>query len=165
MRIAPSAWLSALLVLTAACSRLGRPSVPATPTATPTVAATSEATILFTPVPSLTPTLTPTSTPTLSPTSTSTPRLTATATAVANSPATPVSAFGDGTYIVGADITAGTYRAAGSPACFWARLSGFGGTPSETIANDFGHTGPIVTISPTDVGFKTSGCGTWTKIS
>jgi hypothetical protein len=42
------------------------------------------------------------------------------------------------------------------------RLSGFGGTFDEIIANDFGSGPRMVTISPTDVGFESSGCGPWT---
>jgi hypothetical protein len=36
---------------------------------------------------------------------------------------------------------------------------------SEIIANDFSSEAAIVEIASTDVGFKTNGCGTWTKIS
>lgn len=44
--------------------------------------------------------------------------------------------FGDGTYAVGVDFQPGTYRAPGSS--FWERLSGFGGTLDEIIANNVG---------------------------
>jgi hypothetical protein len=78
---------------------------------------------------------------------------------------TPKVAFPDGTYRVGPDIVAGTYRSAASTdACYWERLSGFGGTLAEIIANFYG-TGPtIVTISPSDAGFRSERCGGWEKI-
>ncbi len=50
----------------------------------------------------------------------------------------------------------------GSSGCYWERLSGFGGTLNEIIANDFqGFAGPvIVDIKPTDTGFHfTAACG------
>lgn len=71
--------------------------------------------------------------------------------------------FGDGTYIVGSDIAPGTYRAPGGDSCYWARLSGFDGTIDDILANNDGQTRPTVTISASDAGFETSGCGTWTQ--
>ena len=75
------------------------------------------------------------------------------------------SGFGDGTHIVGDDITSGTYRARGGGSCYWARLSGFGGTLDDIIANGGFGASPVVTIERSDAGFETSGCGTWTKSS
>jgi hypothetical protein len=70
----------------------------------------------------------------------------------------------DGTYIVGTDLSAGTWRATGGEYCYWARLSGFGGTLSNIVANGnvLGNS-VIVTIRSTDKGFHTQGCGTWTR--
>lgn len=76
------------------------------------------------------------------------------------SPGTPIP---DGTYIVGTDLTAGTYRSAASPGCYWGRLSGFGGTNEQIIANDNTDAGAIVTISASDKGFSSSSCGPWIK--
>jgi hypothetical protein len=78
---------------------------------------------------------------------------------------TPKTAFPDGSFHVGSDIEAGTYRSvATTDSCYWERLRGFGGTLDEIIANFFG-TGPtIVTIAPTDVGFRSERCGGWAKI-
>ena len=79
--------------------------------------------------------------------------------------ATPRVAFSDGTYRVGPDIAAGTYRSvATADNCYWARLSGFGGTLDDIIANYFGNSPTIVTIAPADVGFRASNCGGWTRI-
>jgi dipeptidyl aminopeptidase/acylaminoacyl peptidase len=71
--------------------------------------------------------------------------------------------FGEGTFIVGTDIAAGTYRAPGGDGCYWARLSGFSGSLDEIIANDIPTGSAIVTIKSSDKGFSTSGCGTWGK--
>jgi hypothetical protein len=70
----------------------------------------------------------------------------------------------DGTYIVSTDLTPGTWRSSGGEFCYWARLSGFGGTLGSIIANDnvFGGSA-VVTIHSTDKGFHTQGCGTWTR--
>lgn len=71
--------------------------------------------------------------------------------------------FGEGTFIVGTDISPGTYQSSDGDSCYWARLSGFGGTLQDIIANDFGSGGgAIVQIRAKDVGFTSTGCGTWT---
>ncbi len=69
--------------------------------------------------------------------------------------------FGDGTHRVGTDIAPGTYRAPGGDACYWARLSGFSGEIDDVIANGGFNANPTVTITSSDVGFETRGCGTW----
>lgn len=72
--------------------------------------------------------------------------------------------FGDGTYQVGADIQPGTYRTReGSPGCYYERLSGFSGEFDDIISNGSTDAPAIVTIKPTDSGFTSQGCGTWTK--
>jgi len=71
--------------------------------------------------------------------------------------------FGPGTYIVNTDIAPGTYSAPGGDTCYWARLSGFGGSFDEVIANDYATGSVRVTIAPGDKGFESSGCGTFTK--
>lgn len=70
--------------------------------------------------------------------------------------------FGSGMQIIGRDIAAGTYRAPGGRFCYWERLRGFGGTLDQIIANNLGAGPQIVTISATDKGFDSSGCGRWT---
>jgi len=78
----------------------------------------------------------------------------------------PTSPFGDGKFIVGTDIAPGTWRNSDSSAgCYWARLSGLGGTFGDVIANEFSSSIQVVTIAPGDAGFESSDCGTWTKIS
>jgi hypothetical protein len=71
--------------------------------------------------------------------------------------------FDDGMFIVGTDITPGTYRDTGGDTCYYARLSGFGGTTADILANNLTSAPSIVTISASDKGFQTKGCGTWKK--
>jgi hypothetical protein len=71
--------------------------------------------------------------------------------------------FGDGTYIVKTDLVPGTYKSAGGSGCYWERLSGFGGTDAEILANDNVDGPTIVTIKATDAGFSSHSCGTWTR--
>ncbi len=73
--------------------------------------------------------------------------------------------FGDGMYIVGTDITPGTYKNTGVTGCYYARLSGFGNTTDDIIANNNTDSQAIVTIVGTDKGFQSNGCGTWTLIN
>lgn len=79
-------------------------------------------------------------------------------------PGTTAGGFGDGTWIVGADIQPGTYRTSSPGGCYWERVADFSG--DSTIENDFTlDPGPqIVTIAPSDAGFTSRGCGTWTKV-
>jgi hypothetical protein len=79
---------------------------------------------------------------------------------ITNSPTDP---FKDGTYQVGVDIAPGTWRADATSTCYWARLRNFGGGLDGIIANG-NDPGPVVTISASDKGFRSSRCGTWTKI-
>lgn len=74
------------------------------------------------------------------------------------------SSFGQGAYIVGVDVAAGTWRASGGQSCYWERLRGFSGELGDIIANDFLSGSALVTIATTDKGFASSGCGTWTKV-
>jgi hypothetical protein len=71
--------------------------------------------------------------------------------------------FGDGMYIVGTDIAPGTYKNTGAQGCYYARLSGFGNTLDDIIANNDTDAPAIVTIAATDKGFQSEGCGMWTK--
>lgn len=72
--------------------------------------------------------------------------------------------FNNGTFIVGKDIQPGTYRTrVANKWCYYVRVSGFGGTSDEIIANEFTNAISIVTISPTDKGFISKNCWTWTQ--
>jgi hypothetical protein len=72
-----------------------------------------------------------------------------------------------GMWIVGAQITPGTYRAENSAqGCYWQRVSSFTGGADAILGSSIA-TGPgvqLVTIAATDVGFSTNlECGTWTR--
>jgi len=81
--------------------------------------------------------------------------------AITQSPSAP---FGTGTYIVGVDIAAGTWRSSGGTTWYWERISSFDGGFGSIIANDNAADTTVVTIAASDKGFKSSRCGTWTKI-
>ena len=72
--------------------------------------------------------------------------------------------FGAGTYIVGTDIEPGTYRSSGGHNCYYERLRDFTGGMNSIIANGNTNNPTIVTITPTDAGFQSHNCGTWTKL-
>lgn len=86
-------------------------------------------------------------------------------TGVSCQPPPPPVTFGPGLHRIGIDIPAGTYRNSGfSSGCYWERLSGFGGTFDEIIANNFTYVRQIVELKPTDAGFDADGeCGTWSN--
>jgi hypothetical protein len=103
-----------------------------------------------------------TSAPTSAPT-------TATATVVATLPPTPTRPpaptafhFGSGQRTIGVDLQAGTYRTrAAAPGCYWARLSGFGGTVQEILANENTNGPAVITIAASDKGFMSTRCSEW----
>jgi hypothetical protein len=77
---------------------------------------------------------------------------------------TSQTSFGDGDFIVGTDMVPGTYRNTASTGCYYARLSGFGHTLSDILANENTDAQAVVTIAASDKGFEATRCGTWTKI-
>ena len=96
-----------------------------------------------------------------------------TVTAAAAAPATvtaaaPAAAPGtvpkDGTSLVGTGVQPGTYSSS-RPGCYWERLSDTSGSFDGIIANDFSDSGnTVVTISESDVAFKSQGCAPWTAV-
>lgn len=72
--------------------------------------------------------------------------------------------FGSGVHLVNVDIAPGTYRNEGTKSCYWARLSGTSGEFGDLITNGLPDGPTVVTISPTDVAFESSNCGTWTLV-
>ena len=76
----------------------------------------------------------------------------------------PTGGFGPGTKSVGTDVKAGTYRIrVPASGCYWERVSGLGGTFDELIAVGYVAGYAVVTIAPTDVAFKSDGCGIWSS--
>lgn len=79
-------------------------------------------------------------------------------------PKGPASSFGDGTFLVGSEILAGTYKTSNDVGrCYYERLSGLTGSFDDIIANGNPKGPAIIEILPTDKAFKSSGCGTWVK--
>lgn len=79
-------------------------------------------------------------------------------------PGAPLSSFGDGVWIVPSQVNAGRWQSSGGSSCYWARLKDLAGGVESIAAND-NVTGPtIVDIAGNDAAFKTSGCGTWTRV-
>ena len=73
-------------------------------------------------------------------------------------------AFGDGIYRVGKEIQPGIYRARAAPRpCSWRRLSSIAFLNSRWVGLYDGTTPAIVTILRSDRGFRTRGCGNWTR--
>ncbi|MDQ6847547.1 MAG: hypothetical protein M3019_08210 [Candidatus Dormibacteraeota bacterium] len=74
----------------------------------------------------------------------------------------PFVTFSDGQYRVGQDIHAGTYRLRAQPSsCYWEREKDFNGGVDSILANDNTASYAVVTILPSDAGFMSRGCGTW----
>jgi len=72
--------------------------------------------------------------------------------------------FGDGIYAVGTDIQAGRYHTEGGPSsCYYALLSGTGGSGVDDIIDNNNTRGPV-TLDISSAYFESSGCGTWTKV-
>jgi hypothetical protein len=71
--------------------------------------------------------------------------------------------FGDGDWVVGTDVGAGVWKAAGGPFCHWARVSDFSGEAPAIKALGDNAINPVVNIDALDRGFVTSGCGVWKK--
>jgi hypothetical protein len=93
------------------------------------------------------------------------PAATATFAVATTAGSSMASSFGDGVWIVGRDIQAGTYRNTdSSQLCYWERLRGFSGEFSDIIANEASEAIQTVTIKATDVGFSSIDCGIWIRV-
>ena len=69
-------------------------------------------------------------------------------------PARPVGILGNGTWLVGDQIEPGRHRFYTDLSCYWARLSGFGGTVDDIHANGNVSGQFIVDVLPSDTGFE-----------
>ena len=68
----------------------------------------------------------------------------------------PPTQYGEGTYVVGTDIQPGVYHTAGSPDCYWARLSGL--DPMNDIITNSVSSGPqTVQVMASDKAFMVQG--------
>jgi hypothetical protein len=71
---------------------------------------------------------------------------------------------GTGTFLVGTDIQPGVYRSTGNTYCYWHRAKDASGSLDSIIANDIGGGQRLVYLRATDKIFKTSECGTWSRV-
>ena len=78
----------------------------------------------------------------------------------------PLTVFGDGVYLVGAEVVPGTYetRSIEDGLCVWSRLSGFRGTDLERIVSVASDSSGFVTVLESDLGFRSTGCETWRRL-
>lgn len=76
----------------------------------------------------------------------------------------PATTFGDGSWVVGKDIAPGTYTTMGKDGCYWERERDTSGLSASILANDTGSGPSVVTILPTDGGFKSLNCGEWSPL-
>lgn len=127
----------ALVVVSALNAGQGTPS-PARSTSTPTVAATPSTALALPAAPA-------------SP-----------APAPVPAPAGPLTTFGNGTYLVGEDVTPGKYRSPGvqdsiAPLCYWDLTDESGTIKDQGIANE----GPSRATLREGLTFKSQGCEDW----
>lgn len=73
----------------------------------------------------------------------------------------PVTTFGEGDWAVNSQVPPGRYRSEGGETCYWERKSSFAGSFDGIIANDSSAGQAVVEIAASDVGFSSTGCGTW----
>lgn len=72
---------------------------------------------------------------------------------------------GDGIYRVPEDVKPGTYKAAASAGCYYARLSAIAGSGIDNIIENNNVSGAVViTVKPSDKGLEVSNCGTFKKV-
>ncbi|MET7797894.1 hypothetical protein [Streptomyces decoyicus] len=86
----------------------------------------------------------------------------------AEAPAAPDATVGQGSYLVGEDIAAGTYKTGGPaasdvPLCYWARAKDSSGEMDSIIANGTPQGPARVTVNKGET-FETNGCKEWTKV-
>ncbi|MFB7223084.1 hypothetical protein [Streptomyces sp. NPDC056227] len=87
----------------------------------------------------------------------------------AKKPGPPTTIDGDGQYLVGDDIQAGTYKTSGPEddafgfGCYWARLKNASGELGAIIANDNITGQARVTVHKGEY-FETKGCQKWGKV-
>ncbi len=87
----------------------------------------------------------------------------------AKEPGSATTVEGDGQYLVGDDMQAGTYKTAGPEkgsiieSCYWARTNDASGEFEAIIANDNLQGQGRVTVNKGEY-FETNGCREWTKV-
>lgn len=80
------------------------------------------------------------------------------------SPAVPDQVAGNGTYVVGKQIKAATYRTAGGPRCTWVRLATLTGDPRGVLDRGTAPASSSIDLAAGVVGFVTNGCPEWVMV-
>lgn len=77
-------------------------------------------------------------------------------------PEGPLTSIDEGTYLVGEDVKAGSYKTSGpsDSMCYWSRNSDDSGELDSIIANDILQGPGRVTVNKGEI-FETNGCDTW----
>ncbi|MEV5353119.1 hypothetical protein [Streptomyces sp. NPDC052693] len=77
-------------------------------------------------------------------------------------PEGPLTSIDEGTYLVGEDVKAGSYKTSGPSGgmCYWARNKDDSGELTSIIANDIVKGPGRVTLNKGEI-FETNGCDTW----
>lgn len=69
---------------------------------------------------------------------------------------------GDGDYLVTTQLQPGTYRATSADDCTWTRVNRLSGNDADIIKTaQLPSTHSLVNLLPTDVAFRSQGCGSW----
>ena len=71
---------------------------------------------------------------------------------------------GTGTFLVGSDVKAGTYRASASEGCYWERMKDLKGGLESIIENDNADGPVVLQVQATDKAIKTNRCSTFHRI-
>lgn len=79
-------------------------------------------------------------------------------------PPVPASIPGDGVFVVGKTVKAGSYRTAGAPRCTWARLNDLKSTPSSVRDRGPAPSRTQVDLVDGVIGFATYGCPEWVMV-
>jgi Ca2+-binding RTX toxin-like protein len=78
----------------------------------------------------------------------------------------PGAKMGGGAYLVNYEVKPGLWRNSNSSdGCYWERTTGFTNGLVQITANNFAYNVQTVRVYPSDFGFTSSGCGTWTRIA
>ena len=78
--------------------------------------------------------------------------------------ATVLTSIEDGIWLVGEEVTPGTWEAPSSRNCYWARLTSLSRYESWGVEEGGAFGEQVVEIEETDTAFLTEGCGTWTRL-
>jgi hypothetical protein len=76
-------------------------------------------------------------------------------------PAGTVTAVGDGDWVVSEELAPGVYQSSAAAPCRWEHLLGFSGAAHHDLDDGMAFGVTWVEIAPSEVGFRSRGCGVW----